>query len=487
MALGTMNQCTLCTSYNTTLQDCTCGSSGSFTLQTCCAGEVQQDLLNSKPAFARFVQQLKVSHPAFFQHTKPAKAASQQSTVLHQAAASAHVSSASSSRQGFSSNLQNPDQLPRHQQEKGNGNAVSMSHGLLSHATKPGFPGDHTHGAWPEQQSFHTQHQGLGLPEGIMHPQGHSVGPFPKAPHVPAPPPGFALVPIASDGSLHYPGAIISPNAIGGNMWHPQRLDYSTPSVHSQAAQQQLYHHSPQSCSCSQSCLLHSPRLHQQHQLSAPSAEQGCRQHHWQLQQQQQQQQQQQAAGFKHRKRKLPDNQDFATNGSCGTTGGSSGKVPNSNAGAAAQLRQKLKTALPSSSSQSRPQLLSGLPQLGLNTQAVSQQAFNDVRSRPLSKESKPGVSRDSMDPPSSERQNLADGAAANSEHRPVRSSSSKEAEQDMYRGPHGPDCVRADDRTQVSQNCQDLYVPAFFCACQSMCMCKTSASLRERGHNALA
>ena len=386
------------------------------------------------------MEQLKGSHPAFFQQSKPAKAASQQTTILPQAAASAHVSPASSSRQVASSNLQNPDQLPRHQQKKGNGNAVSMSHGL-SHAAEPGFSGNHTHGAWPDQRSFQPQHQGLGLPRTIMHHQGHSVGPFSNAPQMPAPPPGFALVPIASDGSLHYPGAIVSPNAVGRNMWQPQRFGYSAPSVHSQAAQQQLYHHSPQSYSDSQSGLLHSQRLHQQHQLAASTAEQGCCHHHWQ--QQQQQQQKQQATGLNHRKRKTSDNQDVAINGGCGN-------VPDSNAGAAAQLRQKLKTALPSSSSQSRPQLLSGLPQLG-PTQALSQQA-NDVRSTPLSKEPKPGLLEDSVDAPSSEGQNLADSVAAKSEHRPVCSSSAEEPEQDMYRGPHGPDCVRADDKTQVSK-----------------------------------
>ncbi len=412
--------------------------SGRFTLQPCCAGEVQQELLTSKPAFARFVQQLKGSHPAFFQQSMPAKAASQQSTILRGAAASAHVSPASSSHQVTPSNVQNPVQLPRHQQKKGNGNAVSMSHGLLSHGAKPGFSGNHTHSAWPGHRSFHPQQQRLVLPGTIMHPQGHNVGPFPNVPQMPAPPPGFALVPIASDGSLHYSGAIVSPNAVGGNMWQTQSFGFSAPSEHSQAAQQQLYHHSPQSYSCSQSGLLHSQRLHQQHQLSAPTAEQGCCQHHWQLQQQQQQQ----AAGLNHRKRKTSDNQDVVINGSCGN-------VPDSNAGAAAQLRQKLKTALPSSSSPSRPQLLSGLPQLG-PTQAVSQQA-DDVRSNPLSKEPQPGPFGDSVDAPSSEGQNLADSAAAKPEQRPVRSSSSEEPEQDMYRGPHGPDCVRADDRTQVS------------------------------------
>ena len=425
---------------------------------------MQQELLTGKPAFARFVEQLKGSHPAFSQQSKPAKAASQHSTIPPQAATSVHVTPATSSRQGFPSNLQNPDQLPRHQQEKGNGDAISMSHGLLSHAAKPGSSGNHTHGAWPEQRAFHHQHQWLGLPGTIMHPQGHNVGPIPNAPQIPAPPPGFALVPIASDGSLHYPGAIVSPNAVAGDMWQPQRFGDSAPCVHSQAIQQQLHHHSPQSCSCSQSGLLHHQRLQQQHQRSAPSAEKGCHQHHWQLQQQQQQQQQQhqqqqrqhpqqpqQAASLNYRKRKTPDNRDFATNSSCGTitgSGGSSGKVPNSNADAAAQLRQKLKTALPSSSGQSRPQVLSGLPQLG-PTQAVSQQA-HDVRSTLLSKESQPGVFGDNLDPPSSERQNFADSAAAKSEHRPVHSSSSEELEQDMYKGRHGPDCVRADDRTQV-------------------------------------
>ena len=432
---------------------------------------MQQELLNSKPAFARFVEQLKGSHPAFFQQTKPAKAASQQTTILHGAAASAQMSPASFSRQITPSNLQNPDHLPRHQQKKRNGNAVSISHDLLSHAAEPGFSGNHTHGAWPEQRSFHAQHQGMGLPGTIMHPQGHSVGPFPDAPQMPAPPPGFALVPIASDGSLHYPGAIVSPNAVGGNMWQPQSFGYSAPSEHSQAAQQQLYHHNSQSCSNSQSGLMQSQRSQQQHHLSVPTAEQGCRQRHWQLEQQQQQQ----ATGLNHRKRKIPDSQDFAANHSCGTTTGSSGTVPNSNAGAAAQLRQKLKTAVPSSSSQSQPQLLSGLPQLGLNTQAVSQQALNGVKSTSLSKESKPGLLEDSVNAPSSERQNLADSAAAKSEHRPVRSSSAEEAEQEVYRGPHGPDCVRADDKTQVSKHCHDLCVLAFFCACQSS---KTSASL---------
>ncbi|KAL0053601.1 hypothetical protein WJX82_008144 [Trebouxia sp. C0006] len=209
-------------------------------LKTPSLGEVQQELLNSKPAFARFVEQLKGSHPAFFQQTKPAKAASQQTTILHGAAASAQMSPASFSRQITPSNLQNPDHLPRHQQKKRNGNAVSISHDLLSHAAEPGFSGNHTHGAWPEQRSFHAQHQGMGLPGTIMHPQGHSVGPFPNAPQMPAPPPGFALVPIASDGSLHYPGAIVSPNAVGGNMWQPQSFGYSAPSEHSQATQQQL-------------------------------------------------------------------------------------------------------------------------------------------------------------------------------------------------------------------------------------------------------
>ena len=383
---------------------------------------------------------------------------------MHEAAASAQMSPATSSRQVTSSSLQNPVQLPGYQQKKRNGNAVSISHGLLPHAAKPGFSGDRTHGAWPDQQSCHPQHQGLGLPGTIMHPQGHSVGPFPNVPQMPAPPPGFALVPIASDGSLHYPGAIISPNAIGGDMGQPQRFGYSAPSEHSQAAQQQLHHHSPQAYSCRQSGLLQSQRLHQQNQLSAPRAEQACHQQYWQ------QQQQQQAAGPNHRKRKTSDIQDVAINGSCGN-------VPDSNSGAAAQLRQKLKIALPCITSQTRPQLLSGLPQLGA-TQDVSQQAFNGVRLTPLSKESKPGLLRDSANPPSSERQNPADSVAAESQHMHVRSSSSDKAEQDLYRGPHGPDCVRADDRTQVSKHCHHLQVPTFFCTCQSMCMCKTSASL---------
>ena len=407
---------------------------------TLCAGGVQQELLASKPAFASFVKQLKASHPAFFGKAQPPQAAPQQ----HRVSPAEDASPALNLPTGLSRQIQPPGLMqnasPRPDEK------MCMANGHRSHAQ----------GAWAGHYSGSHHYDTPGLPRMTTQPQGSHMGAFPSMPQMPAPPPGYALVPIASDGSLQYPGAIVNPQ-LGGNRWHShQDAGCSSSSMYSQ---QQVQYPIASSVSWPPPSLADSHGHHQQHQMSGFSVDGTFHQHYWQPQQQQQHQHQQQPVGSGHnRKRKLTGDQAVTLDGNgegAGSIGGSDSCMPDSNAGAAAQLRRKLQIAVPQGSSQSsqpNPQLRPVSPQLG-STQAVSQLA-SECKTVVLSQESKHGQAASNNHASPSGGPGLNDKTVSRTGTRPVQSSSSAgETTREGHDGPHGLDCVRPDDRTQVCEH----------------------------------
>ena len=267
-------------------------------------------------------------------------------------------------------------------------------------------------------------------------------------PGLPAPPPGFALVPIAPDGSLHYPGAITSQDQ--GGMGLSQGLGTQGP-----------WQQSP-----SWIRNQHGPALSQ----PQPTDQYLRHQQHHQQQQQQQQQQWQTTqqlqqkllleSGQHQRKRKHPDN-EFLTDRVEGSVGGGSGNsgggggaklFPASNANAAAQLRDRLKAATTAtaanpattaaSSSQQEPRVFVRQRQTGSSD---AQQAQHG-NSEPEREKLKPAGGVRTMDP--AEVQIPEEDCGMQALHA---TRLSENLDQDPYQGAHGPDCIRADDNTQVS------------------------------------
>lgn len=402
---------------------------------------MQQELLASKPAFASFVKQLKASHPAFFEQAKPPQAAPKQ----HRVSPAEVASPALNLPTGLSRQQQSPGLMQNASPQPDE--KVCMGSGHRRHAN----------GAWAGLQSGSHRYDMPGLPRMTTQPQGSHMGALPSMPHMPAPPPGYALVPIASDGSLQYPGAIVNPQ-LGGKTWlSHQHAGCSSSSMYSQ---QQVQYPRPPSVSWPPPSLADSHGYHQQHQMSGFGVDGTFHQHHWQPQQQQQQHQHQQqpvGSGLK-RKRKLPGDQAVTLGGNSdgdGSIGGSDSCMPDSNAGAAAQLRRKLQTAVPQGSSQSsqpNPQLRPASPQLG-STQAVSQLA-SECKTVVLSQESKHGHAASNNHASPSGGPGLNDKTVPRTGTRPVQSSSSAgETTRAGHDGPHGLDCVRPDDRTQVCEH----------------------------------
>ena len=399
---------------------------------------MQQELLASKPAFASFVKQLKTSHPAFFEKARPPQAAPKQ----HRVSPDEDASPALNPPTGISRQKQPPGLMqnasPRPDEK------VCMANGHRSHAQ----------GAWARRQSGSHHYDTPGLSRMTTQPHGSHMGAFPSMPHMPAPPPGYALVPIASDGSLQYPGAIVNPQLAGNTWLSHQNAGCSSSSMYSQ---QQVQYPSSSSVSWPPPPLADSHGHHRQHQMSGFSVDGTFHQHYWQPQQQQQHQHQQQpvGSGLK-RKRKLTGDQAVTLGGNDegdGSIGGSDTCMPDSNAGAAAQLRRKLQIAVPqgsSLSSQPKPQLRPASPQLG-STQAVSQLA-SECKTVVLLEESKHGQAASNNHASPSGVLGLNDKTVPRTDTRPVQSlSSAGETTRAGHDGPHGLDSVRPDDRTQVS------------------------------------
>ena len=404
-------------------------------------------------------------------------------------------------QQGLQANLQSATpgtaQLPQQLSLHGNLTQHELSHG----SARPGHPqtvmtnGSMTNmpaGQFPHQQQQtsafqqygHFQHSfaaGDSRTYGQLRP-----GAVPKCPGAfsnrPAPPPGFALVPIAPDGTLHYPGTITNPykGALSFSLG-PGRAS-SVPCTRGWTDSLQISGQPP----------LQSLSAHWHHQ-------QHHQQQHWQQQQQQQQQQQHQQwqmsqpqlGSQQTRKRKLPDlavpsngiismhpgtqarpqlpvsirghvaadmtcprDQRRTLRQDCGGVSNSGqgdaiGSLPESNANAAAQLRYRLKAtaATPSataggSSSQVGVRAVPRKPQLGADGTQQTVKADSPSETGV----SAPGLVQ-TADP--AEVEISGDDSDSNGSHGP--SIDSADPDLDPYKGPPGPDCIRAGDRTQVS------------------------------------
>lgn len=253
------------------------------------------------------------------------------------------------------------------------------------------------------------------------------------------PPPGFALVPVAPDGSLHYPGAITSPHQ--GVIGIPQGQGLQGPWHHSLPwAQNQ-----------------HSPALSQAQPVDQYFS-------HQQQQRQLTQQPQQTLlgeSGQHSRKRKHSNNgslleqAETKIGGGSGNSGGGGGwgsgsggatASPASNANAAAQLRSRLKaaTAGPTAATAacSGPR---AIPRQALTGTSIAQKGQHG-KPEPEGKKLETARGVETVDPaevqiPSKEcRLQGLDAAKL-----------SGDPDQDPYKGSHGPDCIKADDKTQVS------------------------------------
>lgn len=246
------------------------------------------------------------------------------------------------------------------------------------------------------------------------------------------PPPGFALVPLAPDGSLHYPGAITSPHQ--GGVGLPQGQELQGP-----------WHHSL-------------PWTHTQQgpALSQPQPADQYFSHHQQLQQKVLGE-----SGQHSRKRKHPDNGSRLEQGEAkvgagsGNSGGGGGwgigsggstAYPASNANAAAQLRSRLKAATAGTTAAtaacSEPRAVPRQPPTG---SSVAQQEQHG-NPEPEGEELKVAKGMQTVDP--------AEVQIPRKESRlqgPDAAKLSGDPDQDPYKGPHGPDCIKADDKTQVS------------------------------------
>ena len=401
------------------------------------AEEVRRNLLESKPGVSDFIKRLKASHPAFMQPAQLAPRNPMPITTPARASAQ-HGPQPPLHPSGPPGSVQLPRDLPdvaKHQS--------SLTNTLPHHAMPHGSPWQQQHEARSMQNGMahgpprHLPYQHGVFPNGLTPSSGNRSG-------MPAPPPGFALVPIAPDGSLHYPGAITGPQQGGMGM--------SQAWGGSQGAWQQ---HPPPWSGSQQAAALGNPQL----------ANQQWQQPRYFTQQQQQQQQQVHESGQQMRKRKHLD--DVATNrgngsiagGSVGGPSGGSGNegggasMPDSNANAAAKLRDRLKAVTTAATATTATTATTAgcsslqgpkahQPQSGaLN----AQQAQHGGCKSEAEELRRSGVAQ-TVDP--------AELQISEEECRSSRShaiSDSEGVSQDPYQGPHGPDCIRVDDKTQVS------------------------------------
>ena len=399
------------------------------------AEDARRELLDSKAGVSDFINRLKATNPAFMQ---PAQLAP-RNPIPNATLARASV------------------QPPLHAPVSGSGVHLAMN--LPGHATHQsslstcitgqgmshGRPGPHQHQAMALQSSMQNAHQQhSALPHSSPLEDSSSLGPGwncpGAAPGLPAPPPGFALVPIAPDGSLHYPGAITSPHQGGTGLSQGR-------------GPQGLWQHPPSG-------------VHNQ-QGPSPSQPQPADQYFSQQQQQQQWQLTQQLqqkvlleSGQHMRKRKHPDN-GFLTDrieggvaGGIGNSGGGGGggikMFPASNANAAAQLRNRLKAAAtasaatpsttPAFASPRKPRAILRQAQGGSSDAQQAQHGSSEPDREKL----KPAGGVQTVDPTEVQipKECRTQGLHA--------AKLSQDPDQDPYQGPHGPDCIRADDKTQV-------------------------------------
>ena len=391
--------------------------------------------MDSKPGVSDFITRLKATSPAFMRPAQLAPRNSMPNATPARASAQPPLHAPV-----LGGGLQLPIELPGgavHQSSfRSCPDGLGMSHGPS---------GPHQHQAMALHSSMpnaHQQHSMFSHSSTLRHssrtgPGWNCPG---AAPGLPAPPPGFALVPIAPDGSLHYPGAITSLHQ--GDTGLSQGLGAQGPWQHPPpwTLNQQGPTHS-QSQPADQ-CFSHQ----QQHQQ-------------WQLTQQSQQQVLPES-GQLMRKRKHPENGFFtdrvkgSVGGDMGNSGGNDGgggggaKIfPASNANAAAQLRNRLKaasTATPATTAAcsrlQEPQAILRQPQAGSsNTQQAQHGSSATEGAEP---KCVGGVQPlGPAETPKEDGRSQAPDAAKLSE----------DPEQDSYQGAHGPDCIRADEETQVS------------------------------------
>ena len=412
------------------------------------AEEVQRELLDSKSGVLDFINRLKAATPALMQPAQLAlRNPKPNDGTLARASAQPPLHAPVSGTGG-----QLPMELP--------GDVMNQS-AFSKHSTGCGMshgpPGPHQHEAMALHSSISNVHcQHSAPPHSSPLRDGSRFGPVwncpGAAPGLPAPPPGFASVPIAPDGSLHYPGAITSPHP--GGMGLSQGMGGGVP-----WQQPPYWMHNQQGPALSQPQPAAQYFSHDQQQR--------------QLTQQPQQQQKVLLESDQQRKRKHPDT-GFPTNrvegsvsGDSGIYGGGSGAKmsPASNANAAAQLRNRLKAATPANpttpattatsatpattaahSSLQEPRAILRQPQAG---NPIAQQAQHG-NSEPERAVPNPAGGVRTVDPAEvqipEEECGLQAGHAASLSGDP-----DQDPDQDPYQGAHGPDCIRADDKTQVS------------------------------------
>ena len=425
---------------------------------------MRRELLESKPAVCEFIKRLKASHPRFMQpaqltprhpvpHAALAKALPQQG---------AHLPLHSSAPGKGRLPRQRPD-VAMHQS--------SFNRTPPNHGTPHGSPWQHQHQAmsWydsvpnaPSPALLHQQHGTV--TSSFTSSNGSRTGAVVNCPGaelgMPAPPPGFALVPIAPDGSLHYQGAITGPQQ--GSAGFPQGFGRQGP-----------WPHPPSRTQIQQTPAIPQPQP------------QPADQYFGQPQQQQQWHQLQQPRqkplleSSQHiRKRKHPDNGFYTNRGEgnvCGNSGGGSGgggpsgggggvnMLPASNANAAAQLRDRLKAATTATtagcSSLQEPRALPRQPQPGKSNAQQAQHGQSDSEGQEL----KSSGGAQTADPAELQipQEGLGSHASLGLDASPLLGDS----DQDPYQGPHGPDCIRADDRTQVRR------IPVKATHCMSVCL----------------
>lgn len=428
------------------------------TLQNHCdpagAEEVRRELLDSRPGVSDFITRLKASSPAFMQ---PAQLAPINPMPIANVAGSPTQPSPHPPlhppARGAVGQL--PMQLPAAEMHQSSLSENPTAHGLSHGPHGPNqYQAKASNSRMPAARSrqmlLHQQHSPF--PHSSMSSNSSSFGPgwncpgagwnCPRLGHdgVAAPPPGFAVVPTAPDGSLHYPGAITSPHQ--GSVRFPQGQEPQGP-----------WHHPP-------------PRAHNQQgpALSQPQPVgqySNHQQQQWQLTTQQSQQKVLGESGQHSRKRKHSDNGSLLEQGGAnvgggsGNSGGGGGSgsgsggataYPASNANAAAQLRSRLKAATAvttaATAACSGPRAVPRQPPTGSSFAQQEQHG----KSEPEGEELKGAKGVETVAPtevqiPTKEcRLQVPDAAKV-----------SQDPDQDPYKGPHGPDCIKADDKTQVS------------------------------------
>ena len=303
----------------------------------------------------------------------------------------------------------------------------------------------------------------------------HCPGAFANAP---APPPGFALVPIAPDGTLHYPGAITNPQEGGISFSLGPGQTTSGQCMYGWTDIQQTTGQPVQSARA----YWHQQQQQQQQQQQRQQRQQ---------QRQQRQMSHPQLASQQTRKRKLPDMAVPASSTASRCLGTQShpqlpvsvggcaadvarardqrpslgqdfsslcnrdavDRLPESNADAAAQLRNRLKAtaATPSATAggsglQAVSRAVPRKPHLGA---ANPQHAAKVKLESQMGEEVASPGSMQTADP--AEVQISNEDSDSHASHGPSVAFASEDPESDSYKGPHGPDCIRAGDRTQVS------------------------------------